>query len=444
MRIHIYILLIIFLEGIGGKIYAQEHKEDKRFHECYLNDPSHGFVKYDSIISNFHATLIWGADSAIYGWGENMSPKNGENILLPTKITPENGFNYEGTPLKMAAGSRGIHSGQYALLTTKGVYVWGEKGNLVSKSIKKDSRFSAVTVDGQKNGLPASVQPEDIKMFFGTYLTLAIVTNDGEAWLLSGIGRKGGNGINKNRPNQWVRVCVAPEKALKKVVAIRGTPFTLMALTASGEIYTWGGNTFLGNGGRSSNLFFATRMFLPEGVHPKMIGMTADNLMPSYYLLTTDGKLYSLGYNSKKQLGVWNTFEQRFWQQPLKPDSLGEKSGKPFTNVAWISPNEHDGSGFPAINILTEDGKLYAWGWNHRDMIGGKLKNKAYNPILMPGELNEDAVVKAVETGGHTTFVLIKNRAGYGYVGHKIFGSMGDGTHTERTGNKYLFVLPEK
>ena len=90
----------------------------------------------------------------------------------------------------------------------------------------------------------------------------------------------------------------AQKKNLDKVVAVRGTLNALMALTSDGEIYTWGIRTHLGdNTGRLARPY-ATLMVKPTGITPKMIGMTQSSLTNvTYYLLGTNGQLYSLGDN---------------------------------------------------------------------------------------------------------------------------------------------------
>src|SRR5690606_13531026 len=118
---------------------------------------------------------------------------------------------------------------------------------------------------------------------------------------------------------------------------------------------------------------YATPMVIPEGKTPKMIGMTQKwDYNQTYYMLATDGNLYSLGSNSDRQLGIWNDSSSSLeWVQPIKPNPDGTKSGEVFDNVVWISPNEHDGYHYPAINVLTSDKKQYAWGENNQYMIGG-------------------------------------------------------------------------
>src|SRR5690606_22267821 len=89
--------------------------------------------------------------------------------------------------------------------------------------------------------------------------------------------------------------------------------------------------------------------------------------------------------------------------------------------------------------------KQYAWGYNSNYMIGGNNNHTEYNPMFMPGSstnengLNKEDNIIAVETGGHTTINIRECTQKFGYVGHRINGSMGNGETTESTPNKYTY-----
>jgi hypothetical protein len=55
---------------------------------------------------------------------------------------------------------------------------------------QKYNGFGKITINGKADGLPAGVNPSDVKMMFGSYRTLAIVTCNGDAWVLSFNGSK--------------------------------------------------------------------------------------------------------------------------------------------------------------------------------------------------------------------------------------------------------------
>lgn len=99
--------------------------------------------------------------------------------------------------------------------------------------------------------------------------------------------------------------------------------------------------------------------------------------------------------------------------------------------IAWISPQEHD-STYGVISALTTNGKLWSWGRNAGNMLGQAGNAPSTNdggladPTYMIGGLDANDKLIALETGGHTTMVIRQCSKKYGYVGHRINGSMGD------------------
>ena len=82
-------------------------------------------------------------------------------------------------------------------------------------------------------------------------------------------------------------------------------------------------------------------------------------------------------------MGNSNTTDQNNWQRTqLKTNGIDDK-------IAWISPNEHSAGnggskGYGAVNALTTDGKLWAWGANASRMLGGG-NDSQIDPTAQPG-----------------------------------------------------------
>lgn len=429
----------------------------------FINAVDPNTIEYDNVISGFHATIVKESTGVFRVWGQQSKANGVDHNLYATDIIPANGYTYTGDILKATIGSYGAGSNrnediiqhQFALLSTDGLYVWGETNTLVSSSIYNSKTFGKITVDGQANGLPVGVAPEDVKMLFGSHGTLGIVTCMGEAYVLSFMGGKKGDGTNDDSDaNKWHRVHIGAGEPLNNVVAMRGTSRAMMALTSSGKIYTWGTGVYLGDGTIESNKGYATEMSLPAGLSPMQIGMTqmiyrhnssSFIYQQSYYVLGADYKLYALGGNGYKQLGnksntvnpdPTNPWVETNWVQPIKNFTTNAV----LDDIRWISPNEHDGYGAAAINVLTNDKKLYAWGANDGNMIGGPDGPWGfYGPMFMPGDLEADDNIIAVETGGHTTITIKECTNRFGYVGHRVNGSMADGSAANEYENGFNF-----
>lgn len=422
----------------------------------FLNTSDPNTIEYDNMVSTFHSTMMRDADTGeLMVWGEDMANNGVSDILSPIEVNNTNYPALTGDILKFTAGSLNITRNQKVVLTTDGLFAWGGQGYLISTDITSSTTFQKVSigtygVNGgtpKADGLPDGVAPADVKMLFGSYRTLALTTCTGEAWVLAQSNSFYGDNTPDNTTNDqlWHRVHIDATTTLNNVVAIRGNgDHALMALTDAGEVYTWGQNTFLGNGTAQAVRPFATKMTLPAGATPKMIGATRG---VTYYVLDTNGNLYSLGINTYRQLGNFTTTNSNTWVQVQK-----SVTGDYLTNVVWISPNEHDGLltvNGGSINVLTADGRLWAWGENHNTMLGGT--GNPINPTEMPGsipstnpydigKLNWTDTVIAVETGGHTSMTVKDNTKRYGYIGHRVNGSMGDGTSVDATETEYNFA----
>ncbi|MFC7347981.1 hypothetical protein ACFQO9_14740 [Chryseobacterium zhengzhouense] len=459
-NIYVLTVFLLFLTGILSGVKAQyciSGCNSNAF--VYSTDPN--TLEYDNMISVFHSSMAKEKDGTFKIWGQGAGSDGVKAIYTPTVIAPNASvttvnYNYTGSPLRVAAASVEASSQQFAILTTDGLYVWGTVNTLISNSITNNATFNKITVNGKSDGLPPGVNPTDVKMMFGAPLTLAIVTCTGEAWILSGIGSKNGDGTVDNTANSivWHRVKTADagNPNLANVVAMRGSQYAMFALTSTGKLYTWGTNTYINNAAAAANRTYATEVIAPAGAVPKMIGMTqyksTQAAIPahSYYLLATDGKLYGMGNNTNKQLGDGTTTERTGWVQPQKVTNQNGQGTGVLENIAYISPNEHSTySNTAAINVLTTNFKQWAWGNNSGNMLGGASSGTNYDPIFMPGQstsangLSVTDEVVAIETGGHTTVNVKKCSQYFGYVGHKTNGSMGDGSELGGNPNTYSY-----
>src|SRR5690625_2304240 len=96
-------------------------------------------------------------------------------------------------------------------------------------------------------------------MMFATAGTLAITTCDGHVYVLSYNPRINQGGSDSN----WVHIRKSNSSGdwLTGIVAARGSSAGMFALDASGNLWTWGYGTYLGDGtAKNDNSNFATQM----------------------------------------------------------------------------------------------------------------------------------------------------------------------------------------
>jgi len=380
-------------------------------------------IEYDNIIASFSASVVKETDGTFKVWGQNMAASGASNILSAQVVNSTNYPGLQGTILKVALGGAESPVNQAAILTTEGIYAWGSTNTLVSSSVKSATAFGRVAITGSNTyDLPTGVTPQQVKSLFGTFNTLALLTCSGEAYVLTTDANAAAAGL-ATANNSWNRVTTTDpgNPTLDNVIALRGSRNKLIALCADGTLWTWGSSVYLGDGTASANRNRATKMPLPNPSGTiKMIGMGS----LATYVLYTDGNLYSLGYNTYKQLGDWTTTERLSWVQPR----YTSVSGPVMNNIKWISPSEHDNGsvGASGISVLTTAGQVYNWGVNSGARLRSPEAVNWWTPID-PGTPGTDKML-AIEMGGIQTIVIKSCTQNYGYAGYQYYGSIGNGS----------------
>ncbi|MDZ7796528.1 MAG: hypothetical protein U5N56_05580 [Candidatus Marinimicrobia bacterium] len=133
--------------------------------------------------------------------------------------------------------------------------------------------------------------------------------------------------------------------------------------------------------------------------------------------LGSDGIIYAWGTNRFGQLGDGST--QRT-NDPIEVDTSGALSGKTITAIA---------AGYHHTVALDLDGKLYAWGSNDHDKLGGGFADFHVSPIEVKtyGDLN-GKIITAIAAGYHHTVALDSDGKLYAW-GNNDYGQLGDGGH---------------
>lgn len=431
------ILIIAVLFFVATDVWAQCGQPEFCNSNAGLysnNNPDE--IEYDNMGSAFHSSFIREPGSIWKVWGECMNADGVSNALAPTDFNAANYPGLTGTLYKMAIGSRMTNQVQLVVLTSTGLFVLGTENVVIDAAITNSAAFQKITIAGKTDGLPLNVSPENVKMLFATTGALVLTTCDQSVYVLSkDFANLRGNGGTGNAL-EWSRVMQDAQTPLANVIVARATVDVAFALKADGTIWTWGDQCLLGDGTVASNRVYATQMVLPQEIPGvKMIQMTTHyETNCSYFLLGTDQKVYGLGNNGYGELGDQTENEALDWVNAKNPD------GTVISDAAWISANEHDYIS-PGIAVIKDGGLLYTAGSNSSFMIG-RNANENTNFLDLPNGVATTDVITHAEVGGHSTALIKQGSSRYGYVGHRVHGSMGDGTPLISIQESFDFITP--
>ena len=410
----------------------------------YSNDIA-ADIAYDNMSSSFHTSCIKEPLGNWKVWGEYAGNDGITNVLSPIDFNVANYPSLTGTIYKMVLGSNFGQTIQLIVLTSDGLFVLGTEGAVLSEDLTTSSAFQKITVNGKTDGLPTSITASDVKMMFATSYSLIITTCIGEVYVLSQNQFMRGDGGVGNAL-EWSKVMENASTPISSVVVARGNSKVGYALKANGTLWTWGEQTFLGDGTGSIDRSYAQQMILPAGLPGiKMIQCTNDFFTTigtntvSYYILGTDKKVYALGTNNRGQLGDRTSTDRLVWVNSKNPDN------SIITDAAWISCNEHD-ENLSSLALIKNNGAIYTCGNNSFYMVGrtdgGNMLNGGINFLDIPTGIIATDFITFAEAGGHTCALIKRCSAKYGYVGHRIRGSIGDGSDIVETIPSYDFVTP--
>jgi hypothetical protein len=305
----------------------------------------------DFFAASFHAHFVNISGDTPLVTGDSAAPNGSSDVMTYIEVTPANGYTYSGIAIKgLVVGERS----QFALLTTAGIYIWGEQGKMIPTPLTSSKSI-------QNLPLPFGILPSDIKDIAAGHGTLAIITNTGELYTITNNDYMSGDGTFPP-DNNWHQVMINATTPLTNVIHYEIGDEGAFVITATNDWYTWGNDMYLGNGAGTADYDFATVMNKPTSFTSvndvKMISYTSTNSSsryPSYYVLHAgEEKLYSLGENSSGQLGIGNFVNQNNWQIVQNKTGTGD-----LTNVKFVDANSGDDKYAGAGVIVDEAGCGY-------------------------------------------------------------------------------------
>lgn len=290
----------------------------------------------------FH-TLAITTEGEVWAWGKNNRGQLGNGTIVssstPVKFQPQSPLLDERV-IAVATG----HSHSIALTSGGAVLAWG------------DNEYSQLGSPGFPGAFNAA--PQSVPLLGGvtavaasTHHSLAL-TADGKVWAW-GLNVNGQLGdcttIIRAQP---VTVKTAPNAELNNVIAIAAGSAHSMALTADGNVYTWGGNGFgqLGDGTLNGR---ACAAVVPSWspTNGKAVDVVAGHVHSM--TLMSNGDIYSWGQNTYGQLGHGN-----FTQSSVP------------AKVTTVADAKAIGAGYFHSFAILANGNAVAWGYNYYQQLG--------------------------------------------------------------------------
>ena len=193
--------------------------------------------------------------------------------------------------------------------------------------------------------------------------------------------------------------------------------FSAYALLSDGSLYTWGDNKYgqLGLGDKANQHYFASnnqKINIPDKIN-ELIGLkdtyydTSKRMYIdkfSLYAITENGELYAWGDNSDGQLGIGNTDNQ------TKPVKVTGITGKIKQLITLENINGLLFSDF-YVYAITEDGSLYAWGYNGEGLlgVGDKMDRNTPTKVNLPG------MVKEIMHNSYSVYTILEDGSLYAW-----------------------------
>lgn len=299
----------------------------------------------------------------LYAWGENTGGALGDgsstnrNAPGPVIMT---GALASQSVTKVITGNGRSHA-----ITSDGkVYSWGanDSGQLGDGTTTARNQPVAVNMSGALAG-------KTVTAISTNHVYTLALTADGKvySWGANFGGQLGlGDTADRSSP-QLVQGALAS----KTIVAISAGLSHAMALASDGTVYGWGNNLYrtLGDGTTTTRLS-------PVAMNTAgtlLAGKTITAIQCANYhnvVLTSEGKLYSWGFNGNGKLGDGTTTDRT---APVAVN--GSLAGKTVVAITG-SQNHH--------LALTSDNQLHGWGFNFYGQIGNGTNADANAPVLVP------------------------------------------------------------
>lgn len=346
-------------------------------------------------------------EDGLFVWGQNTSGQFGNGTTRNSNTPLEIGLAELLAGETVIAISGGINH-TLALTDSGRIYAWGDN-SFGQLGIGNDTSYTLPVLVDMTGSLSGK---EVISVVAGNRHSLAL-TNSGEVYSWGnnvngqlGTGRLG----NSNVP---VSVDMGDALAGKSVRSISNNGDHTLALTHDGQVVSWGWNGY-GQLGHGNDWNSRVPLRVQGDLASKMVTAIAAGDRHSV-VLTAEGEIFAWGKNSNGELGNGDFIESH---EPVAVDMNGVLSNKRVIAIT---------AGFDHSTALTSDGSLFTWGDNYDGTLGNGTTADSNVPVAvdMSGVLAGKRVT-AISAGFN--HVLAKTKGGFLISwGRNTYGQLGNG-----------------
>ena len=366
-------------------------------------------------------SLALSADGTVYTWGRNEYGQLGNGVTATNSPVPV-AVKTAGTPMEGKTIVQISAKVWYALALASdgtvyswGFNSWGQLGNGTSGTANNASAPVAVKTAGTPMEGKTIVQ-----VAAGATHSLALAT-DGTiyAWGKNEYGQLGNDSTTNSSVPVVVKTAGTP-MAGKTIIQIHAGYEHSLALASDGTVYAWGRNNSgqLGkNDATDAHIPTAVRTLGTPMAGKVIVQLAAGNSQSM--ALASDGTIYTWGWNQYGQLGNGTTTNSRI---PVAVVTTGTPmAGKTISQIA--AGNAH-------ALAMTDDGTVYAWGWNQYGQLGNNSTINSSLPVAVKttGTPLAGKIITQITSGGSPNSLVLANDGTMYTWGWGQYGQLGNGT----------------
>ncbi|MFT9116351.1 MAG: IPT/TIG domain-containing protein [Sporolactobacillus sp.] len=368
-------------------------------------------ARYSKVADGYNHVIALDSNGNVYAWGDNTYGQLGDGTTT-SRSSPVNISSSGVLSGKVVTAIFAGNNQSFAIDSNGSLYAWGRNDTSQLGDGTTTNKTAPELISG------GAISGKTItKVAAGDAHTLALDRNGNVyAWGYNVDGRLGNNTTtNSSTP------ILINDGAIsgKTIIDIAAGYYHSVALDNSGNVYTWGNNTY-GQLGNDTN----TNSSVPVAVYNA--GVLSGKIVTSLsagqnYTLALDsnGQVYAWGDNNDGQLGDGTTINE------LEP--INVSSGSTVLSGVYIKTiSAGKGSSDAHTLALDNSGNVYSWGYNYYGQLGNGSTDDAKSPQLMD---LDSKIINSISTGNSFTSILDSVGRIFSW-GDNTYYQLGNGTTT--------------